>query len=228
VAAWAVLLAVTPTAYAASPKQESQQSTRIWPVLLALAAASLAIERVIEVIWNYVDCVLLNFRGWTPLDLKSNQYTQFKSGTSLVLGIVLGVLLCNYTGMRLLEYLRPLEPAFLSMVPPVWDVLITGFVIGAGSKPTHDLLGILTETKNLLDGKAVKEHKNAGAAMADGVLKLAQSEAQAMIEVPGVGPARLATPGQTVHGAEGEDEENGESVTTTDRYIETLRKGTTT
>ena len=199
-AAWAALALAAPPARAASLTQETDQTTRIWPVLLALGAASLAIERTIEVFWNYIDWLLLNFRGWTPVDIKSSQYVQFKSGTSLVLGIVLGVLLCNYTGMRLLEYLRPLEPDFLAIVPPVWDVLITGFVIGAGSKPIHDLVGILAETKNLLNGKAVKEHEMAGEAMAEGVLKLAQSEAQGMIDVPGVGPARLATPGQSMHG----------------------------
>ncbi|HXF63889.1 MAG TPA: hypothetical protein VNK95_19855 [Caldilineaceae bacterium] len=202
---------------------ESQSGAQLWPVLLPLMAAAIAVERAIEVIWNYIDWVLLNVRGWTPTDLKSSQYMQFKSGTSLVIGVVLGILISNYTGMRLFDYLRPLAPRFLETVPPVWDVLITGFIIGAGTKPTHDLLGIITQTKNLLGNSAIRQREAAGAALAEGVLKLAQSDAQALIDVPGVGPARIAAPGQGMR-----DEEEGAAppATTTEQYIQMIHDRT--
>jgi hypothetical protein len=113
----------------------------------------------------------------------------------------------------------------LESVPAVWDVLITGFVIGAATKPIHDLLGIITQTKNLLGSSAMKQREAAGSLMADGVLKLAQSDAQAMIDVPGVGPARLAT-GNRRHGDD-DDEPMASALSTTDQYIRTIHERTT-
>lgn len=128
---------------------------------------------------------------WQPTQLKTAQYMQFKSGTSLVLGIILGILVTNYTGMRFFEYIQPLAPNFIVGIPIAWDVLITGFVIGALAKPVHDILGIITQLKNLLGNSALRQREAAGAALAEGVLKLAQSDAQAMVDVPGIGPTRL-------------------------------------
>lgn len=222
----AALLAflVVDFARAAAPVQETGVVPPVWPVLLPLLASAIAVERVIEVLWNYIDWFLLNTRGWQQSDLRSGQYTQFKSGTSLVLGIVLGILISNYTGMRLFDYLRPLTPRFLEVVPPLWDVLITGFIIGAGTKPVHDLLGIITQTKNLLGSSAVRQREAAGAMMAEGVLKLAQSDAQALIDVPGVGPARLAQPGQARPGEEGDNV--GPTPSGTEQYIRILHERT--
>lgn len=222
-AASAALLWATQTALAAPVVQEeSAADGKLWPVLLPLVAAAIAVERAIEVFWNYGDWLLLNARGWKPADLKSTQYMQFKSGTSLVLGVVLGVLISNYTGMRLFDYLRPLAPRFLDAVPAVWDVLITGFIIGAATKPIHDLLGIMTQTKNLLGSSAIKQREAAGAALAEGVLKLAQSDAQALIDVPGVGPARIASPGQGLR----EDEDALPSVNTAEQYMRMIHERT--
>jgi hypothetical protein len=183
----------------ASPARASQDAQEqvggvlsLWPILLPLVASSLAIERMVELFWNYVDWFLFNARGWEPAQIKSPQYVQFKSGTSLVIGVVLGIMISNFTGMRLFEYLRPLVPNFLDSAPGAWDVIVTGFIIGAGTKPIHDLIGMLTETKHLLGYSAVKQREIAGAAVADSMLKIAQSEAQLMIDVPGVGPARLS------------------------------------
>ena len=213
--------------YAAPAAQDVAENSdpSLWMVLLPLLAASLAVERLIEVLWNYIDWTLLNTRGWEPANLRASQYTHFKSGTSLVLAIVLGVIVANYTGMRFFEYLRPLTPRLLESVPSVWDVLITGFVIGAATKPIHDLLGIITQTKNLLGSSALKQREAAGSMMAEGVLKLAQSDAQAMIDVPGVGPARLAT-GNRRHGDD-DDEPLPTSLSTTEQYIRTIHERTT-
>ncbi|MEX1020047.1 MAG: hypothetical protein WDZ49_10335 [Litorilinea sp.] len=220
--AWVGLLVTTLSAWAAPLTQDLDRSDSIWPVLLPLGAASIALERSIEIVWNYVDWLLLNMRGWRAADLKSAQYVQFKSGTSLVLGMVIGILIANYTGMRLFDYLRPLAPSFLEVVPPFWDVIITGLILGAGAKPTHDFLGIITQTKNLLGNSAVKQRELAASAMADGVLKLAQSDAQAMLDVPGVGPARLSTPG----GRDDDDDHAPLERSQADQYIDTLRDRT--
>jgi hypothetical protein len=95
------------------------------------------------------------------------------------------------------------------------------------SAPAHDLLGIITQLKNLLGNSAIRQRELAGAALADGVLKLAQSDAQAMIDVPGVGPARIARPGTSYRTGEEGDEEEGAQPTATEHYIEVLRNRTT-
>ena len=226
VAAALALLLPAQSLWAAPFRQEATENNdpSLWMVLLPLLAASLAVERLIEVLWNYIDWMLLNTRGWEPANLRASQYTHFKSGTSLVLAVVLGVIVANYTGMRMFDYLRPLTPRLLESVPTVWDVLITGFVIGAATKPVHDFLGIITQTKNLLGSSALKQREAAGSMMAEGVLKLAQSDAQAMIDVPGVGPARLAT-GNRRH-IDDDDEPMGSSISTTDQYIRTIHERT--
>jgi hypothetical protein len=65
----------------------------------------------------------------------------------------------------------------------------------------------------------VRQREEAGAALADGVLKLAQSDAQSMIEVPGMGPTRLsgAYDTEAVAASEGAP---------TDKYIEILHNRT--
>jgi hypothetical protein len=226
-AASALAVALPTKALLAAPHAQDaveNSDPSLWMVLLPLLAASLAVERLIEVLWNYIDWGLLNTRGWEPAQLRASQYTHFKSGTSLVLAVVIGVIVANYTGMRLFDYLRPLTPRLLDSVPSVWDVLITGFVIGAATKPIHDLLGIITQTKNLLGSSALKQREAAGSMMAEGVLKLAQSDAQALIDVPGVGPARLATGGRR---HDDDDEPVSPSISTTDQYIRTIHERTT-
>ena len=191
--AFLLLLIVASPARAQDAQDPTANVLSFWPILLPLVASSLAIERMIELFWNYVDWFLFNARGWEPAQIKSPQYVQFKSGTSLVIAVVFGILISNFTGMRLFEYLRPLVPNFLDSAPGAWDVIVTGFIIGAGTKPIHDLIGMLTETKHLLGYSAIKQREIAGAAVADSMLKIAQSEAQLMIDVPGVGPARLSS-----------------------------------
>lgn len=213
------LIVASPARAAESAQEQTSGGLSLWPILLPLIASSLAIERMVEVFWNYIDWFLLNARGWQPAQMKSAQYVQFKSGTSLVLGVVLGILISNFTGMRLFEYLRPLVPNFLDSAPGAWDVIVTGFIIGAGTKPIHDLIGMLTETKHLLGYSAVKQREIAGAAVADSMLKIAQSEAQLMIDVPGVGPARLSAPGDA-------DEAETDAFSSAVQYMDDIRNRT--
>ncbi len=167
---WGLLIAVGAILLFAAPAQaaiDAQEGAAtpepsLWFILLPLMAASLAIERGVEMFWNYIDWVLLNFRRWQPAQVKSPQYVQFKSGTSLVLSVVLGILISNYTGMRLFDYLRPLVPNFVDSVPGVW-MIITGFIIGPDALPMHDLIGMLTQTKNLLGNSAIKQRETARA-----------------------------------------------------------------
>src|SRR5690606_22298937 len=97
------LALATKPLWAAPAGQDTAESSdpSLWMVMLPLLAAALAVERLVEVLWNYIDWTLLNTRGWEPAGLRASQYTHFKSGTSLVLAIVVGIVIANYTGMRL-------------------------------------------------------------------------------------------------------------------------------
>ncbi|RME66304.1 MAG: hypothetical protein D6790_00430, partial [Caldilineae bacterium] len=133
------LLLATSAAFAAPLGQEvGQQGPEIWPVLLPLLAAAASVERAIEMGWNYIEWFLMRFLRWRPSDLKQPSYLEFKSGTSLLAGVVLGILVVNYSSMRLLAYLQPYIPQFLTgdvQTWGTWDVIITGVIVGAGSKP---------------------------------------------------------------------------------------------
>lgn len=203
-------------------------TTGILPALAPLLTAAVGVERAIEIIWNYVEWALLSFLGWQPDQLKSPQYLQFKSGTSMILGVILGILVANFMALRLFTFLAPAVPGLLDNVPATWDLLITGFLIGAGSKPAHDILGIITQLKNFLSNSAIRQRESAASALAEGVLKLAQSEAQAMVDVPGVGPARLPM-GSASRGVgmNGEEEEEEAASSATERYINILHNRTT-
>jgi len=206
--------------------------TNIWSVLLPLATASIGVERATEIVWNYVEWLMLSSKRWLPANLKSAQYMQFKSGSSMLLGVVIGILVSNYTGMRLFEYLSEWVPTFLAGVPSVWDVIITGLIIGSGAKPAHEILGIITQFKHFLGNSAIMQRESAGAALAEGVLKLAESESKMMIDVPGVGPSRLPSPQSAMApgGLEsmGEDGEGAEELapSRTARYVEILHNAT--
>ena len=202
-------------------------TTNIGPALLPILTASVGVERAIEIIWNYLEWALLSFLGWTPEQLKTPQYLQFKSGTSMLAGVILGILLASFANIQLFAYLSPAVPGLLDNMPTTWDLLITGLIIGAGSKPAHDILGIITQVKNFLNTSAIRQRESAAAALAEGVLKLAQSEAQAMVDVPGVGPARVPM-GAATRGMGRDDDAETPAVeqSATERYIEILRSRT--
>ncbi|MCX6044797.1 MAG: hypothetical protein NT075_06760 [Chloroflexi bacterium] len=196
----------------------------IWGMLAPLLIAAVGVERAVEIIWNYLEWMLLGVGKWPAAQLKSAPYLQFKSGTSLITGIILGILIANATGMHLFGSLKPFSPDVLAGMPAAWDVLMTGFLIGVGAKPVHDLLGILTQFKNFLGSSAIRQREAAGAALAEGVLKLAQSDAQAMVDVPGIGPARMPS----TAGAHSFDSDGATTVerSSSEKYIELLHKRT--
>jgi hypothetical protein len=217
------VLFATP-AWAAAPSQASASDsapTRALLVVLAILMVAIAVQLVIEVIWNYLEWFLMNVRNWMPSDIKSPQYQQFKSGTSLLIGAVVGILAVNLTGMRLFEYFEPLVPAFVANVPAAVDVLLTGLLIGAVTKPVHDLFTLVAKTKEFMGSSAIRQRELASDALASGVLKLAQSEAQALVDVPGIGPARLPVPPELADGEPGPGER-----TPTERYVDLLHNRT--
>lgn len=191
-------------AFAAETLQPALQDAQleIWPVLLPLLFAAAAVERVIELGWNYIEWFLIRFFRWQPSTLKTASYVQFKSGTSLLAGFGLGILVANYSGMRLLEYLTPYAPTLLGNIPDNWDIILSGIVIGAGTKPAHDILGLITHIKNLTAGAAIKQREQAGAALAEGILKLHQADAAYNVDVPGIGSTRLRAQNRGENGAE--------------------------
>ena len=191
-------------------------TTGINAALTPVLTTAVGVERAIEIIWNYVEWFLVGVRKWDGEMLKRTEYTQFKSGTSLLVGIVLGIVVANFAGLRLLLN------AGIDNVAPSWDVLITGILVGTGAKPAHDVLGILTQFKNFLGNTAIMRREEAGKALAEGVLRLAQSEAQGMVDVPGIGPSRLAAPGS--RGMDEEGELSGSERSQIERYADILHK----
>ena len=185
---------------ASSLMQETTGAGSIWPVLVPLGTAAIGVERATEIVWNYIEWAMLNSQRWSPASLKAAQYTQFKSGSSMLMGIILGILVANYTNMRLFEFLKDFTPGFIQSVPALWDTLITGLIIGSGAKPAHEILGIITQAKNFLGNASINQRENAGAALADGILKLAESENKRVVDVPGVGPARIPMPSGVARG----------------------------
>ena len=186
--------ALPKVAFAAGAEQIVEtELTPVLPAMVPLVGAAAGIERLLELGWHYLEWGALRFLGWRPSDLKSPGYIAFKRSTSLLAGIFLGVVISNYSGMRLMSYFSQTLPGFLDQVPELWDILVTGLMIGAGTKPTHDILGIITQVKNLIGSTALKQREQAGAALADSILKLRQADAPASyrVDVPGVGATQV-------------------------------------
>jgi hypothetical protein len=212
-----------PTAVtAASIRQESAPSSpSLWPVVLAMFALAFAVERIVELLWDVLEWLLLNLGRWRAARLKTASYLQFKGGASILLACTLGVLVASVLNLHLFAALQLIVPGFAIAVPANWDVVLTGLIIGATAKPVHDLIGLLAELKSFMGNASLRQREAAGAALADGVLKLAQSEQENMIEVPGMGPTSL-----TINGRYGETAAPVADKSATDRYIEILHDRT--
>jgi hypothetical protein len=188
-------------------------------MLLATLATAFGIERLIELMWNFGEWIVLSTRRERPADLKTASYLQFKSGVSVLLSAILGVLLASILNLHFFAALQQIAPGFTLDAPANWDVVVTGLIIGVVAKPIHDLIELLAELKNFMGNAAVRQREAAGAALADGVLKLAQSEAESMIEVPGLGRTPLS---------EDLGAQDGGSQSPTEKYIDILHNRTLT
>lgn len=195
----------------------------VWPVFFAVLGTAFGIERLIELMWNFAEWITLSTRRGRPADLKTASYLQFKSGVSVLLSAITGVILANMLNLHFFAALQQLAPGFTLDVPANWDVVVTGLIIGVTAKPIHDLIELLAELKNFMSNAAVRQREAAGAAMADGVLKLAQSEAESMIEVPGLG--RTSLTGDYAARTEGAE---SDAQSPTDKYIDLLHNRTLT
>jgi len=200
---------------------ENAAQLSVWPILLATVATAFGIERLIELMWNFAEWIALSTRRVLPAGLKTASYLQFKSGVSVLLSAILGVLLANILNLHFFAALQQIAPGFTLDVPANWDVVVTGLIIGVMAKPIHDLIELLAELKNFMGNAAVRQREAAGAAMADGVLKLAQSEAESMIEVPGLGRTALSEDYNARPDGAG-------AQSPTEKYIEVLHNRTLT
>jgi hypothetical protein len=218
----AASLGATTASAAPLTQTPNEQPTYAWLMVLAVLLAATAVQLLIDVLWNYGEWLLINLGKWQVSHLKGSAFMRFKAATSLLLAALLGMLIANATGMRLMEYMQSFLPTFLVGAPQAVDVLITGLLIGALTAPIHDFFGIIAGLKNMTAANARKQREAAADALAGGVLKLAQSEAQATVDIPGIGPARLPTPG--VETAEGATPEASQSLA--ERYATILHDRT--
>jgi hypothetical protein len=161
-------------------------------VLAPILAAATATERIIEMIFNWYESLILSanrllgegrgYLGWTQKQvqkyqvellklsnqndpnalkraeyqlalaqerlhdyLKSPFYISWKRGSTLILGIVFGVIIAFVVQLQMFKLLLGIEmPQIFSWL----DTLVTGLIIGTGSAPVHSLIGLLQNTKD--------------------------------------------------------------------------------
>ncbi|HEY84618.1 MAG TPA: hypothetical protein G4N96_05860 [Chloroflexi bacterium] len=109
-------------------------------VLAPLAAAALGIERLLETLWGIFETILRMLQ----IDIATPTYVQLKTWISAGLGLIIGLIIAFAADLRMFGMLS------LSAQPEL-DMFMTGLVIGAGSKFTHDVIGIFYESKKTLE-----------------------------------------------------------------------------
>ena len=187
-----------------------------WPLIVPMVAASASLERSLELFWNFVEWSLLRIGGWQPADLKRADYQQLKSGLSLLIANVLGVSIASYTDVRLLRYLQPEAMGFFDQVPASWDILLSGVLIGSGTKPIHDALGIVTRLKSLVGNVALRQRENAHLFAADAEARLQEQRYLQQTRT-------LAAHRPTVRAAPSLEEQGDEEARTESPARQTLR-----
>lgn len=75
---------------------------------------------------------------------KDPKYLAWKRTITIWLGLILGLIVAIISDEGVFEHLN-------MSVPRILDMLVTGFVIGAGSGPMHSLIGILQSAKSTLE-----------------------------------------------------------------------------
>jgi len=109
-------------------------------VLAPLAAAALGIERLLETLWGIFETILRMLN----VDIITPTYIQFKTWVSAGIGLAMGVIIAFAAELKMFGMLTlPAQPEL--------DMFVTGLVIGAGSKFTHDIIGIFYESKKALE-----------------------------------------------------------------------------
>ncbi len=154
----------------------SDLNLEAWPLVVPMLAASASVERVLEMGWNLLEWFLLRVGGWQAEDLKRADYQQFKSGFSLLLANLLGVFITSYTDVRLLSYLQPEVNGLFDQIPVSWDILLSGVLIGSGTKPIHDVLGMVSRLKTLLGSFSQAQRERAGVFAAETIQRLQEAQ----------------------------------------------------
>ena len=147
-----------------------------WPLIVPMLAAATSIERVLEMSWNFIEWGLTGAGGWTAADLKKPAYQQFKSGVSLLIANALGVSIASYTDVRILSYLQPGAFGLFDQVPVSWDIILTGLLIGSATKPTHDILGLVTRLKSLVGNLSNRQREQSGLFAANASARLQEQQ----------------------------------------------------
>jgi hypothetical protein len=82
---------------------------------------------------------------------ENDGYTQRKRIMTMIIGSLLGLLLSALTGMRFFEMTfavlqipQPVANLGARNLAPIFDVIITGLIVGAGSQPVHALINWIT------------------------------------------------------------------------------------
>ncbi len=125
--------------------EEAAKTVGVEPSQESLGILDMAEERLVK--------AEERLRGWTA----APEYLSWKKALCIWFGLLAGLLVSVLGDLKMLNYIGVPAPRFVDMV-------ITGLVIGAGSGPMHDMIGILQGGKNALGslsdlakGKSVKE-----------------------------------------------------------------------
>jgi hypothetical protein len=153
---WTIVISFlfTGVAYAANGEETTVKT--VAAILAPLAAAALGIERALEMFWGIVesigDIIMKKDQSdnpeagsektdWTDKD----KYKSFKTWFSALLGLVAGVIIAFQTNLMMFSLI-----GFDNVIANA-DIFVTGMVIGSGSKFTHDVIGIFSEGKKLVE-----------------------------------------------------------------------------
>lgn len=168
----------TTRANAVTSLQEFQfpSNQAAWPLVVPMVAASASMERVLEMSWNFIEWGLTGVGRWTAADLKSPAYQQFKSGVSLLVANALGISIASYTDVRMLTYLQPEALGLFDQIPISWDIVLTGLLMGTGTKPVHDVLGLITRLKSLVGNLSSRQREQSGLFAADATARLLEQQ----------------------------------------------------
>lgn len=163
---WTVMISLVFSGVVYAANGEEAAALSVSAILAPLAAAALGVERALEMMWGIIESIgnILKKDDQPGGDEKvedwksSQKYKDFKTWFSALLSLVMGVVISYQAGLLMFTLV-----GFENVTANV-DKFVTGIVIGSGTKFTHDVIGIFSE------GKKLVEH-------AQGLVKAKQSQA---------------------------------------------------
>lgn len=153
---WTIVLSLVFTGVVYAANGDEAAAVSVAAVLAPLAAAALGIERGMEILWGFVESIGDMFKKEEPSegalpgpgqkDWKSGKkYKEFKTWFSALVGLALGILIAYQTNLLMFTLVG------FENVSANADKFVTGIVVGSGSKFTHDVIGIFSEGKKLVE-----------------------------------------------------------------------------